>query len=214
MAKKKAKQRRDSLIHPDRFRGTEREDRPVVRDLLEYLQALKQSGKAKELNERNRKAWTVAGFADWAEERFKEIARKAGMEWTGDFRITEERPLSDDLFERDFRDAAFSLHAARDSNERGNVENAACHFLNLGIRLGWCDARLHSRLSRKAKGRTTKMEHWFRAFDKAYERFMKSEERGVSFSFDALNSHLKRPPKGKRGTRQNRFTDWKRARGL
>lgn len=205
---KKPAKRRDTLIDPERFRGTESEDMPVGEHIGEFLQRMKNEGKLAELQERSRKEWTILGRLEWAEERFRAIARAAGLEWTGDFRISKERPLPNDPFERDFIDAARSLHAARDSFQRGDLENSACHILNLGIRLGWCDSRLCSHLSRKDKSPSRK--RWMRIFDDAHAKWKTSRNRRDSYTFKELARCSKEASAEPDSKGRRWFTEWKK----
>jgi hypothetical protein len=206
--KKKIPKRRDSLKNPDRFRGTEVEDRPVQGNLLDFLEEAKRSGKLEKLNDESSQEWTILGRADWAETRFKEMARWAGLEWSGDFRITNDNPLPSTAFERDLIDAAFVLHASRDSFSRSDFENSACHLMQAGILFERCRARLVSRFSRL--GQSPQREIMLRLFDEAYERWRNANQSGVPLGFHALDSHLQGAPKQSEKTRMKWFGEWRK----
>lgn len=200
-------------VKPDRFRGIERKDRPGQGSLINFLQEAERSGALKTLQDESRKAWTILGRAEWVARGFKEIARGLGLTWTGgDF--TGANPES--VFERDLTDGAFALHALRDSYDRGDIENAACHLMQLGILYERCRARLFHRSTRL--GRNGKEVKMFTLLDAGYSQLTEKAEHGVNFTCNAVFSYIVIPKtvsrkRMKDSTKAAWFTRWKKARG-
>jgi hypothetical protein len=189
----------------DRLRGDEK---PKGANIIELMRTEEGRSKLRALSEENARRWTILGTADDAENRLVQIASALRLEWDGDHRFNATKTPA----QRDLHEAAFRLHCLRESHKRGDLENAACHLYALGQYVERLRVRVMEGLPRLGKGQ--KQGVIFQILDDAKGELTRRNERGVTFSSNAVWYYAIGAQKMKQKTKDNWFTEWRKARGL
>jgi hypothetical protein len=201
----KPKPTRKRPTKTDRLRGPQTKGNLNV---IELMRTDEGRSKLRELANANKQRWTIIGAADAATRHLADYASFLGFEWSADFTLLDGTNAT----ERDLHDAAARLHCVRESHKRGDLENAACHLYSLGQYVERLRVRVLEALPRLGTGQQRKVV--FEILDEANGELKRRNERGVTFSSNAVWAYATKAPKMKQKTKDNWFTEWRKARGL